>query len=104
MDINAASVKQLRQQRGWTQQHLADACNISIRTIQRIEKEGAASNETLLGLCAVFEVEQQVLRQVPHPEQHQLTTVSVYQQPGLLIIAAVIGAFIGAAVMYLFIR
>ena len=60
MEIDAITVKALRQSKGWTQQHLADACAISLRTVQRVEKEGSASSETLLGLCAVLEVEQKI--------------------------------------------
>lgn len=101
MDINAESVKQLRQQRGWTQQHLADACDISIRTIQRVEKEGSASSETLLGLCAVLEVDQATLRSVPHPNADELRAISIYNQPALLIAAGLIGAILGALIMYL---
>jgi transcriptional regulator with XRE-family HTH domain len=57
MEINAVTVRSERQQRGWTQQHLADAAGCSLRTIQRIEKHGVASNESVSALCAVFEIE-----------------------------------------------
>ena len=61
MEINAESVRQERQRRGWTQQHLADAAGCSLRTVQRIEKQGLASNESVSALCAVFELERSVL-------------------------------------------
>jgi len=54
MEINAETVRQQRQRRGWTQQHLADAAGLSLRTVQRIEKQGLASNESVSALCAVF--------------------------------------------------
>lgn len=50
-------VRTLRQARGWTQQHLADAAGLSLRTVQRTEAgEGSPSKETLLALSGVFEV------------------------------------------------
>lgn len=58
MQLNPNTVKALRHKFNWTQQLLADACDVSLRTIQRVEKEGAASKETTMSLCAVFEVRQ----------------------------------------------
>lgn len=57
MEVNAAFIKQKRTKNGWTQQHLADACSVSLRTIQRVERYGQASNETVASLSSVFEVE-----------------------------------------------
>lgn len=61
MDVREDIVRRERQQRGWTQQHLADAAGCSLRTIQRIEKQGVASNESVSALCAVFELERSAL-------------------------------------------
>ena len=61
MQIDAAKVIELRSSRGWTQQHLADACAVSLRTIQRVEKDGFASQETVAALCSVYEIERQVI-------------------------------------------
>ncbi|MFT2090573.1 helix-turn-helix transcriptional regulator [Paraglaciecola sp. 2405UD69-4] len=58
MQLNPNAIKALRQKHNWTQQHLADACDVSLRTIQRVEKEGVASKETTMSLSAVFEVRQ----------------------------------------------
>lgn len=63
MRVNASLVKQLRTDKSWTQQHLADACGISLRTVQRVERYGTASNETLMALSAVFEVAQSAIQQ-----------------------------------------
>lgn len=54
--IDAAKVKQLRKLRSWTQEHLAEVSEVSLRTIQRIEKDGACSPESLQALAAVFEI------------------------------------------------
>ncbi|HEX7052745.1 MAG TPA: helix-turn-helix domain-containing protein [Burkholderiales bacterium] len=43
--------------RGWSQQQLADASGLNVRTIQRIEAGHPASPESLKCLAAVFEVD-----------------------------------------------
>jgi DNA-binding XRE family transcriptional regulator len=68
MQLNPNTVKTLRQQYSWTQQLLADACDVSLRTIQRVEKEGAASKETTMSLCAVFDVRQGELIKLDEPK------------------------------------
>ena len=56
MLVNAKKVKLLRLEKNWTQQHLADVCDLSMRTIQRVEKDGVASNETVSAYAAIFEL------------------------------------------------
>ncbi len=48
-------IRRLREDRGWSQEQLAQISGISVRTIQRIENGGRASLETLKCLAAVFE-------------------------------------------------
>jgi transcriptional regulator with XRE-family HTH domain len=50
-------VQKLRLKYGWSQQQLAEASGLSVRTIQRIEAGLPASTETLKSLAAVFEVD-----------------------------------------------
>ncbi|MCL1078957.1 helix-turn-helix domain-containing protein [Parashewanella spongiae] len=52
--IDSEQIKALRVGKNWTQQHLAELCGISLRTIQRIEKSGITSSETVAALSAVF--------------------------------------------------
>ncbi|MAP96486.1 MAG: transcriptional regulator [Ponticaulis sp.] len=61
MLLVSETVKDLRTKSGWTQQHLAEICDVSVRTIQRVEKDGVASMETTLALASVFDVEKTVL-------------------------------------------
>ena len=61
MLVDAKKLKQLRMSRNWTQQHLADVCGVSMRTIQRVEKDGVASNETIGAYAAIFEIDVQTL-------------------------------------------
>lgn len=80
MKIDSDRVKRERQQRAWTQEHLAGASGISLRTIQRIETTGTASCDSLNALAAVFSLSVADLRiaeseagatsaQVPAPER-----------------------------------
>ena len=50
-------VQKLRLKRGWSQQQLAEASGLSVRTVQRIEAGYPASTESLKSLAAVFEVD-----------------------------------------------
>jgi transcriptional regulator with XRE-family HTH domain len=50
-------IQKLRLKRGWSQQQLADASGLSVRTIQRLERGQPASAESLKCLAAVFEVD-----------------------------------------------
>jgi transcriptional regulator with XRE-family HTH domain len=54
MKIDVAKVKALREQRSWSQDHLAEVSALSVRTIQRVEAEGACSSETRMALAAAF--------------------------------------------------
>lgn len=57
MLVDSKKLKKLRQSNNWTQQHLADVCALSLRTIQRVEKDGVASNETVAAYASVFETQ-----------------------------------------------
>ncbi|WP_435275246.1 helix-turn-helix domain-containing protein [Psychrobium sp. nBUS_13] len=50
-------VKKLREKNRWSQEQLADACGLNVRTIQRVESGNKASLDTLKCLAAVFEVD-----------------------------------------------
>lgn len=62
MQINADFVKAERQRRAWSQDHLASAAGLGLRTIQKLETSGVASNETIKSLAAVFGCSVQDLR------------------------------------------
>ena len=56
MKVSAEKIKQLRKQQSWSQELLAKVSGLSLRTIQRVEKDSNASSETLLALAAAFNV------------------------------------------------
>jgi transcriptional regulator with XRE-family HTH domain len=55
-------IKDLRLQKSWTQEQLAGAAGLSLRTIQRVEKDGVCSLETKQALAAVFGLDQNTLK------------------------------------------
>ena len=57
MLLASSKIKSMRLDKGWTQQDLAEFCDVSVRTVQRVEKDGIASLETTLALASVFEVD-----------------------------------------------
>ncbi|MCB1593860.1 MAG: helix-turn-helix transcriptional regulator, partial [Xanthomonadales bacterium] len=56
MTISTDKLIQLRKDRGWSQEKLAAISGISVRTIQRAEKDGTCSLETKLALATVLEI------------------------------------------------
>lgn len=100
MEIDSSSVKKLRIQRNWTQQHLADACDISLRTVQRIEKIGNASNESVMSLCAVFEIRQIDICVVPKVSNEQLQSASFRGYYLIMFCGLTLGSLFGASIMY----
>jgi DNA-binding XRE family transcriptional regulator len=56
MKINANLLKQERNKRAWSQEHLAQVTGLGLRTIQRIESSGMASNESIASIATVLEM------------------------------------------------
>lgn len=52
--INSSLLQNERNQRAWTQQHLADASELSLRTIQRIETNGTGSHDSILAIASAL--------------------------------------------------
>jgi transcriptional regulator with XRE-family HTH domain len=69
MEIRGDIVKKMRTDKGWTQAHLAEICDVNLRTIQRVENQGSASLETIMALCVAFDVKRQVLFKVPEASE-----------------------------------
>lgn len=69
--INSDLVKTLRQQRSWTQDQLATVAGMSLRTVQRIEKEGVCSLESRQALAAAFEIDAASLQNDPIAETQE---------------------------------
>jgi transcriptional regulator with XRE-family HTH domain len=55
MRLDPERLRELRDENGLSQEMLAEATGLSVRTIQRVESSGLASGETAMALAAVFE-------------------------------------------------
>ena len=102
MEVNTALLKHLRRNHGWTQQHLSDVSGLSLRTIQRIEKTGSASNESVSAICAGFEISREEILIVPRVDPSQLREVEISNQWLLILVSSVSGGLLGALMMYAF--
>ena len=56
MKVDLDKLLMLRKNKAWTQSHLAEVCGLSLRTIQRIEKSGTASHDSIQAFASIFEV------------------------------------------------
>ena len=57
MKVNLDLLLQLRKDRSWSQDELALASGLNLRTIQRIEKEGSASLQSKKALASAFDID-----------------------------------------------
>lgn len=69
LKIDSALLRRERQKRGWSQEQLATAAGLGIRTVQRIETSGTGSAESAKCLAAVFEMPLADIY-VPDPQPH----------------------------------
>jgi len=69
MKLSAIAVRRSRIERGWSQEQLAIAAGLSLRTVQRVESEGIASLSTASGLAATFAVPLVQLQEEPPQAQ-----------------------------------
>jgi len=60
-NLSPERIKHFRKDNGWSQDLLAKASGLSLRTIQRAEKDGNSSAETQLALAAAFDISPQEL-------------------------------------------
>lgn len=74
MKVNVRTLLKLREERAWSQEELAKASGLSLRTIQRIEKRGTASLHSKKVLASALDVDIQalhsdeVMQMAPCPE------------------------------------
>jgi DNA-binding XRE family transcriptional regulator len=57
MKVNRSLILSLRKQRSWSQDELAVAAGLNLRTVQRIECSGSASLQSKKSLAAAFGIE-----------------------------------------------
>src|SRR5688572_15087804 len=57
MNINADVVLKARKQKSWSQEELAIASGLNLRTIQRIEREASASLQSMKALASALDLD-----------------------------------------------
>jgi transcriptional regulator with XRE-family HTH domain len=87
--ITMNTVKRLRRANGWSQRQLAEAADVSLKTIQRLEKGHEASLETLAAIANVFHVSVSELEPTKHEvvEADKKPSASILGQYGPLLAA-----------------
>jgi len=93
VQIDKNWIRQQREQRAWSQEHLAQVSGLGLRTIQRIESSGSGSAESALALASVFDASVQEFASTPQPMQksyrfRRLAAV------GLLLVGGVTGLLV----------
>jgi transcriptional regulator with XRE-family HTH domain len=56
MKIDAKRIREERQRRAWSQEHLATLTGLGLRTVQRIESAGGASHESIAAIASVMSI------------------------------------------------
>ncbi|WP_293707914.1 helix-turn-helix domain-containing protein [Stenotrophomonas sp. UBA7606] len=100
MKIDGKRIRQLREARGWSQEHLASICGLSPRTVQRLETEGNASHESRMAVAAALEVTAEDL--LAHaPANNALAAIASPIAPGVRMENLALGlALLVMAVLY----
>ena len=65
---DTAKIKRWREERHWSQEHLAELAGVGLRTIQRIETGGQASSDSLKALASAYQVDVSALYVDPERE------------------------------------
>jgi transcriptional regulator with XRE-family HTH domain len=84
MHINSALVKKLRTEKSWSQEELAIASGLNLRTVQRIETEATASLQSKKALAAAFEISVKDLEhmELPIMQTHEYKTINIESKQG----------------------
>jgi len=70
MKVDSQKIRALRNKQGWSQEQLATASGLGLRTIQRIEAQGSISTESKVCLVATFDIELSELDHVDIDSKH----------------------------------
>lgn len=72
-DLVGVNIKGYREKLAWTQEHLAEASGVNVRTIQRGEEGHRLSDESLKSIAAAFDIGVDDLRKAPK-ESEEITS------------------------------
>jgi transcriptional regulator with XRE-family HTH domain len=90
MKLDARRIKALRDQRAWSQEHLAAVAGLSTRTLQRIEAGATASHDTCLALASALEVPVGALSVAPEKASADAEGVMAQRLPGWVMLAMLV--------------
>lgn len=72
MKLDTVKLKRWREERCWSQDHLAATSGLSLRTIQRLERGEGVSRESALALAAAYAVGVEALMEDPETKANEL--------------------------------
>lgn len=92
MQVNIDVIKTQRSNRAWSQTQLAEVSGLSLRTIQRIEKTGVASLESVKSLASVFEIDIKDIQECLNKPAYSLKSklVTLFGAAGIILSGLVI--------------
>jgi DNA-binding XRE family transcriptional regulator len=87
MKINANLVIDLRNKKPWSQDELATATGLNLRTIQRIENEASVSLQSKKALASVFDINIHDLdyEEIVKMKQYEYKTLEIENKEGFLV-------------------
>ena len=90
LQLDTEAIKSFRTEKNWTQQQLAEICDVSLRTIQRVEKTGISSGETLSSLCSAFNIDKSSLLEEYFPINEESEIKKIPELLGILLILSIV--------------
>jgi hypothetical protein len=92
MDVKVKSrfIVAEREKRAWSQQHLADASGLALRTIQRIEASGTGSYESATAIASCLNVPVADLRAIDEPRQEAVGRSRAWKVTGTVVGASLL--------------
>jgi transcriptional regulator with XRE-family HTH domain len=86
MKVNANLVIDLRNKKSWSQEELAIATGLNLRTIQRIENEATVSLQSKKALASVFDINIHDLdyEEIVKMKQYEYKTLEIENKEGFL--------------------
>src|SRR5438128_1914395 len=76
-------IRQLREERSWTQEQLAELASVEVRTVQRVEKNVTRNAETLQAIAGAFDVNLDSVRTtllIPESKVLRTLLVTTYEE------------------------
>ena len=81
---DTVKIKRWREERHWSQEHLADLAGVGLRTIQRLEKGEQGSQDTLKALAAAYNVDVSALSVDPSVEATEIAEQQILKTTSAL--------------------